>query len=46
VDIGREVLSQLTTPVSKNFSDTIYHAHGIDAERVSSIGGVYVKTKY
>jgi hypothetical protein len=42
VDVGREVLAQLTVPISKNFSDAVRAPAPLDAGRVNSTGSLYV----
>ena len=41
VNLGREVLAQLSTPVSQNFSDAV-SAPALDAARVAASGQLYV----
>jgi hypothetical protein len=40
VDVGREVLAQLTIPVSQNFS-RLLHAPTLHAEQIQTMGGLY-----
>ena len=42
VDIGREVLSQLTIPLSQNFS-TALHQPRLNAARIQAAGGLYTQ---
>jgi alpha-N-acetylglucosaminidase len=42
VDVSRELLAQLSTPVSQNFSDAIHAAAPLDAARISATGTAYI----
>jgi alpha-N-acetylglucosaminidase len=42
VNLGRELLAQLSTPVSQNFSDAIKAKPTLDAQRISATGQLYI----
>ena len=41
VNLGREVLAQLSTPVSMNFSDALKAKAPLDADLLKATGGLY-----
>lgn len=42
VNLGRELLAQLSTPMSQNFSDAVTAKAPLDAGRISATGAAYI----